>query len=250
MALLDPLPLKLHSTTEVLAEDSAGRAPAGGLRLRLPRITGRLDVGALALSGMILWFALIHFQLWLAHPGVLVGLGQVLLELVQGTLLLLRRRGSSGPRTLSVWMATTIGSWGFLLARPGASAYFDAPMLFGTQPFLGAEGVWLSLQLVGTAAAILSLIALGRSFGLLAANRGVQTAGPYQVVRHPAYASYLSVQLGYVLENLSLWNAALFIVVLIAQLVRISQEERTLDKDPVYQRYRSHVRYRLVPGLY
>jgi len=161
-----------------------------------------------------------------------------------------RRRGAGGPHSASVWAATTIGSWGFLLARPEGAAYFNAPLLFGAHPFLGAEGLWLALQLAGTVAAILSLAALGRSFGLLAGNRGVRTAGPYQIVRHPAYASYIIVQLAYVLENLSLWNAVLFTVVLVAQLTRISQEEQALSADQSYRQYRSQVRYRLVPGLY
>ncbi len=214
------------------------------------RRSGRIDLGAVLLSAMIFWFALVHLRLWFAQPGVFVGLGQVILEMLQGALLVVRRRGSAGPRTFSVWAATTVGSWGFLLARPAGGAYFEAPGLFGAQPLLGWEGLWLAAQLAGTAAAILSLSSLGRSFGLLAANRGVQTAGPYQIVRHPAYASYMIVQLGYLLENLSLWNAALYGIVLVAQLVRIGQEEATLSQDNTYQAYRRKVRYRLLPGLY
>jgi protein-S-isoprenylcysteine O-methyltransferase Ste14 len=58
------------------------------------------------------------------------------------------------------------------------------------------------------------------------------------------------VQISYVLENLSFWNLAVFGVVMVGQLTRIQQEERTLVEDPVYVRYCSQVRSRLIPGLY
>lgn len=214
------------------------------------RWAGRLDIGSIGLGLLIFWFAAIHFRLWIAHPGVFVGAGQVILETVQGVLLFIRRRDPRGNRAPSVWLATTVGSWAFLLARPIGGGYFDSPALFGGQPFLGAEGLWLGIQLIGTVCAIFSLTCLGRSFGLLAANRGVQTRGAYRFVRHPAYASYMVVQMGYVLENLSLWNLAIFGIAIVGQLTRIHQEERTLCEDPAYVRYSHQVRSRLLPGLY
>jgi protein-S-isoprenylcysteine O-methyltransferase Ste14 len=66
------------------------------------------------------------------------------------------------------------------------------------------------LQLAGLLAAITSLAALGRSFGFVAADRGLKTRGPYGVVRHPLYASYLLIQGGYVLQSLSVPNALVF----------------------------------------
>src|ERR1700682_5194874 len=38
---------------------------------------------------------------------------------------------------------------------------------------------------------IYAKLTLRRSFGIIAANRGVMTSGPYRVVRHPMYAAYL-----------------------------------------------------------
>lgn len=233
--------------------------PASATRVRRDRLDAllhprvfrtQLDVGSLLLSMMILWFAFIHLRLWIAHPGIFVGLGQVALELVQGSLLLVRRRDQGGRRPFSVWLAASVGSWAFLLARPIGGGYVDAPALFGGQSFLGSDGLWLGMQLIGTLLAIISLSCLGRSFGLLAANRGVRTSGAYSLVRHPAYASYMIVQCGYVLENLTLWNLAIFMVVVAAQLIRMRQEESTLWDDPSYRSYCSNVRYRLVPGIY
>lgn len=240
----------------------------------------QLDAGSIVLCGLLLGFAVAHIRLWLQQanlltgfgavlePGVLVGLGAVLLETFQGSLFLFRRRDSGNRRSASVWAATTIGAWGFLLARPLGASYlwlasfvpgslhqaatsvFGSDVLFGGQPLLGAYGLWQVMQLVGTILAIVSLSSLGRSFGLLAANRGVQIGGAYRVVRHPAYASYFIAQLAYLLQNLSIWNLGLLSIVVVAQVVRIHQEEAVLSRDTAYGLYCRKVRYRLIPGIY
>ena len=74
-----------------------------------------------------------------------------------------------------------------LLARPGGDGL----------PRVLCEVV----QLSGLLVAFLSLATLGRSFGIVAANRGVKTRGPYRFVRHPTYMGYLICYLGYVAEN-------------------------------------------------
>ena len=246
-----------------MTQPGRGQAPDGSSPLQqMGRWVLNLDAGSIALGGLILWFAIANLRLWVLHPGVLVGLGDpvwfwrscssaaaVALELLQGTLFFLRHRDTGGRRPLSVWAAATIGSWGFLLARPIGGGFFPSP-LFAAHSLLGLEPVWFALQLTGTILAFVSLSSLGRSFGLLAANRGVRTSGAYGIVRHPAYLSYFIVQLGYVLENLSFWNAAMLTVVVAAQLKRIAQEEAFLSRDAAYQEYRHRVRYRLFPGVY
>jgi hypothetical protein len=46
---------------------------------------------------------------------------------------------------------------------------------------------------------------------LVAADRGLVQRGPSAVVRHPIYASYLLLQLGYVLQSMSLRNALVMV---------------------------------------
>jgi hypothetical protein len=246
-----------------MLQTGPGGLPGGsGLLRRLGRRILQLDAGSIALGGFILWFAVANLRLWILHPGVLVGSGDpawvwraassaaaVALEILQGTLFFLRRRDTGGRRPLSVWTAATVGSWGFLLARPIGGGFFSSP-LFAAHPLFGIDPIWFALQLSGTLLAIASLSSLGRSFGLLAANRGVRTAGPYGIVRHPAYTSYFLVQLGYVLANLSVWNAAMLTIVVFAQLKRIAQEEEFLSRDAAYVEYRRRLRYRLMPGVY
>jgi len=208
------------------------------------------DAGRVVVGGLTLWLAIASLRLWIARPLPPVGLPLVLLGLLQGSLFLVRRRDTGAARPLAIWAAASIGSWAFLLARPIGAGYFDSRLLFDGNPLFGTDWPWLGLQAAGAVLAIVSLSSLGRSFGLLAANRGVRTGGAYRIVRHPAYASYFIVQGAYVLENFTLWNLLLFAVVVIAQLRRITQEEAFLSDDPAYQGYCERVHYRLVPGIY
>lgn len=93
-------------------------------------------------------------------------------------------------------------------------------------------------------------ISLNRSFGVVAANRGVKTGGPFACVRHPIYLGYTITHIGFLLFSPSIRNAALYVCVLMFQLARIMAEERVLSADDLYREYSSRVRYRLVPGLF
>ncbi|MEQ1897726.1 MAG: isoprenylcysteine carboxylmethyltransferase family protein [Vicinamibacterales bacterium] len=96
-----------------------------------------------------------------------------------------------------------------------------------------------------------SKLSLGRSFGVVPANRGVQSAGPYRWVRHPIYAAYLLHQLiFFFLIHLSWFNTGLFVVANVLQLYRLLLEEKLLSNDPEYVSYRQKVKYRLLPGVF
>lgn len=187
----------------------------------------------------MLWvlFAFASFHAWrtTGHPA---GLGAVAAESVAVALFIARRPPEWASYAPGDWMATSIGSFGVLAARP----------LHGG--FGASEWVFQSLQLLGAACAVLCLLSLGRSFGLVPANRGVRTRGAYRLVRHPIYSSYLLIDLGYLLENPTVRNGIVFACVLFAQLVRINREETCLTHDRGYAEYRTRVRYRLVPLIY
>jgi protein-S-isoprenylcysteine O-methyltransferase Ste14 len=95
-----------------------------------------------------------------------------------------------------------------------------------------------------------SLITLGSRFGVRPALRSLTSKGPYALVRHPMYLSYLLADIGY---NLQEWNAgtALMVVTGWAALIyRIYAEERILSLDAGWQTYSGRVRYRLLPGIW
>ena len=87
-------------------------------------------------------------------------------------------------------------------------------------------------------------------FGVRPALRGLVTHGPYRVVRHPLYLSYVIANIGF---NLQVWNLATLFLALIgwaAMVYRIRAEERVISRDPVWPDYVALVQYRLVPGVW
>jgi protein-S-isoprenylcysteine O-methyltransferase Ste14 len=151
---------------------------------------------------------------------------------------LTRRAPQAVSRRAGSWLAAFAGTFGGLLLRPN-----------GAHPPWGV-GTGFGLQLAGLIIAITSLAALGRSFGFVAADRGLKTHGPYAMVRHPIYASYLLIQSGYVLQSLSLPNIAVVAFATTCNIGRALAEEKLLAQTPAYQAYRQRVRWRLIPYLW
>lgn len=107
------------------------------------------------------------------------------------------------------------------------------------------------LQTVGTLWQFSSKAFLGRSFGLLPAQRGLVMSGPYRVVRHPIYLGYLIGHVGFLCANFSWRNAAVLALLYVAQVHRIQREEAVLAADsPEYRGYQQRVRWRLLPFVY
>lgn len=95
----------------------------------------------------------------------------------------------------------------------------------------------------------MAVAGLGRSFGIVAANRGVRTRGPYRVVRHPLYAAYLVTYVGYLLSYPRLLNVAVVAVTTAVMVARALAEEHLLAADPEYRAYRERTRWRFLPGV-
>jgi protein-S-isoprenylcysteine O-methyltransferase Ste14 len=98
--------------------------------------------------------------------------------------------------------------------------------------------------------ALASILSLNRSIGQLPAHRGIRATGMYRFVRHPMYASYLLVQLGYVASNPAPWNLLVFAAATCAQIVRVRGEEGLLAADPEYVAYAQRTRWRLLPFVF
>jgi protein-S-isoprenylcysteine O-methyltransferase Ste14 len=119
----------------------------------------------------------------------------------------------------------------------------DGPSLLPAPLFVISMLLALGFQLY-------SKIVLGRSFGLVAADRGLKLHGPYRWVRHPIYAGYLLMHLTYLLGNPTLRNLLIYFFFYCLQLPRIAAEERLLSQNPQYREYARVVKYRLIPGIY
>ena len=105
-------------------------------------------------------------------------------------------------------------------------------------------------MLLGVLFSIWGKLILRRGFGLAAANRGVVRTGAYGLVRHPIYAGYIVIYIGFFVLNPTPWNAAVYLSVATLLVLRILAEERVLARDPAYAAFMAKVRYRVAPGLF
>jgi protein-S-isoprenylcysteine O-methyltransferase Ste14 len=97
---------------------------------------------------------------------------------------------------------------------------------------------------------VASLIALNRSIGIVAANRGVKTGGPYAWVRHPMYAGEMVFLVSFLLANVVLLNVVVASAIVVGQFVRLFHEEALLQRDRSYALYQTAVPCRLIPGIF
>jgi protein-S-isoprenylcysteine O-methyltransferase Ste14 len=135
-----------------------------------------------------------------------------------------------------------------LMALP--SLLGSGVVLFFAQPWSSWPLAVEVLFLVGFLLTAWSLMTLGRSFAVLPGLRRVVVRGPYRVLRHPAYASEL-LMVGAACVALGiLVGSVVFIAALLFVVLRIRAEEGPLGKVEAYQRYRDHVRWRLVPFVW
>jgi len=145
------------------------------------------------------------------------------------------------PRTSTVNLRTLAASGGMLilpcLMRP-------------TSPSAGALATTgLIFELFGIGLSQVARVYMGRSFGVLPANRGIVSKGPFRWVRHPIYFGWLILSIGYAMSYPSDRNIMLIATTLPLMVWRIGQEEGHLSADPEYRRYMDRVRYRLWPGV-
>ncbi|MEO6092361.1 MAG: methyltransferase, partial [Novosphingobium sp.] len=119
-------------------------------------------------------------------------------EVLGVALLLLQRRGEWTSEPRPVLIAFT-GTGAALLVAPGGTA-------------LLSDSVSTALIFAGAGIALAAKLCIGRSFGVIPANRGVKRGGVYRVVRHPMYFGYMLNHVGLLLLYPSAWNLAVYAV--------------------------------------
>ena len=154
-------------------------------------------------------------------------------------LLLLLRRGSRdvsmNPRD---WLFAFFATIGPLLVRPEGG------------PSLIPHPLGVAILCAGIFTQLSAKVILGRSFGIVPANRGVKVEGPYRFVRHPMYLGYVTVHVAFLLLAPNGWNLTVYAVSLATQMLRILAEERLLSGDPDYRAFMKKTRWRLLPGVF
>jgi len=132
-------------------------------------------------------------------------------------------------------------------------------LLFRLSP---APATWpwaLRASFIGSAAgAFGSLLWLGRSFGVVPAARWVVSAGPYRIIRHPAYLGEMGMMTSCAVAACVTTTQAGQLLLCLGALAgtftgvvwRIRVEERTLATLPTWRAYTTSTKYRLIPGLW
>lgn len=187
---------------------------------------------------VVVLYAWLVMRLW---PGPISSANwySLLILLSEGlvvVLLVIRRKTDLISMNFSDWAVAFGGTFLVLMVAKGG------PPLWG-----GGGVLFLVVGIFIHVGAKLSLL---RSFGLVAADRGVKLHGLYAVVRHPMYAGYMLTHIGFLMVAPSWWNLGLYCAVWALFIARISAEEGVLGANPEYRAYKVNVRYRLVPGLY
>ena len=117
----------------------------------------------------------------------------------------------------------------------------------GTAPVLLALGD--AVAVCGYGWLLVSVLALGRCFGVLPEARGLVRRGPYRFVRHPVYLGEITALAGLTLAAPAARNLALLAVLVAAQIARARFEERALTEAfPDYASY-TETTGRLFPRL-
>jgi len=195
-------------------------------------LAARTFVGALFVA--LSWNFLADFM----RTGRLTGLLYLGSESLVVVLTIIRRRAQSVDRSFVAAALTALSLLGAQLVRPS-----DVPPL-------APDALTAIVSLVGVVIVIAGKLTIGRSFGLIPANRGVVDSGPYGIVRHPIYAGYLLTHAATLAVYPSVWNVTILLVADTALVFRALAEERVLSADDAYQSYCSRVAWHLVPGVF
>ncbi len=198
------------------------------LSMILANVVGALGAAFFARAGLE------HYQ----HTHSLIGAAFFAEQLWIVLVYLVRRRAITVSSRIDDWILAFVGTFAGVMLRPS-----------GIHPHWGVV-LGLDLQLAGLALCVASFGALGRSFGFAPADRGIKRRGPYALVRHPIYASYLLLVGGYVLQSQSWRNALVAVVIWGSDIGRARAEERHLRGSGPYAEYRNRVRWRFIPRIW
>jgi protein-S-isoprenylcysteine O-methyltransferase Ste14 len=176
--------------------------------------------------------------LWLAASTNVDAALLVISESLGVFLILTRRFASTVSTRPSDWALSLMAVNAPLLVAPAAASTF-IPSTIATALMFSGMIIQISAKAV-----------LWRSFGLVPANRGIKTKGPYRFVRHPMYAGYTLTHIGFLLGFPSLQNFLLYFAAFLIEVARLLREELILNRDPLYREYAARVRYRLLPGVF
>jgi protein-S-isoprenylcysteine O-methyltransferase Ste14 len=202
------------------------------------RRDGLADLAGRALVSMLFVLLSINLLEDFLRTQRLTGLLLLVSESLVVVLTVMRRRAYLVDTSPAAMIITGLALIGPPLLRTGDGS--------GLLP----DSVTAIVSSAGVCLVIAGKLTLGRSFGIVPANRGVVDKGPYLLVRHPIYTGYLITHIAFVLAYPRPWNIAVVILSDAALVWRALFEERVLRHDERYRAYCGRVGWHLVPGVF
>ncbi len=171
---------------------------------------------------------------WMHNPS-LPGLGLFIYNTLLVYLFLTRRPSAAISRKWSDWLAAI------------ATVLISFSLRAAPIEIRWLQTISVIAQTCSLMAIIFALASLGKSFGIVPANRNIKTKGAYRWIRHPLYAAELFFLFSFLLGNPTPANMIKGMLVLVGQVIRAFAEEKLLENDPQYCSYKARVRYRFIP---
>jgi len=114
--------------------------------------------------------------------------------------------------------------------------------------------VWpISLEIAfatGVLVTLISFLYLGKNFAIFPNLRAISKQGPYRLIRHPAYAAEILLTASCCLANFNVITISIFTLFLFFLHFRIEEEEKLLSESKEFIKYKSIVKWKLVPHLW
>jgi protein-S-isoprenylcysteine O-methyltransferase Ste14 len=203
-----------------------------------PRLLNAADRWEKILFLAFFGYFLLAFSLSFARQPNLINALYLADQTIIMLFLLLRRHARRISERPGDYLIAAAGTLLPLLALPSSGENVAPPALCA------------GLMLGGIAIHLGAKLSLRRSFGIVAADRGIKAHGLYRFVRHPMYLGYMLVHAALVLSGPLAWNIAVFAGCWLSIFLRIAAEERLLCQNEAYRAFQRQTRFRLVPGLY
>lgn len=216
----------------------------GGESLR-DRLSMRALVAALSTPKMdriIAFIAIVPFAYSLAHEIRVFGFNFAWIVantnfLILIVTMLLRHPPERVTPNPLYWLLAFVASYWFFLVGSFTTQ--------GTE--CAPHGVIVAVSVASFGISLWARLSLGRSIGLVPAQRKLIMHGAYRFMRHPMYTAIFLSYLALGLQNFSAVNVLIFGTGAGLFVIKSVVEENFLRQDPEYDRYMARVRWRWIP---
>lgn len=132
------------------------------------------------------------------------------------------------------------------LAFLSGAAFIGQPATASGSALMLARAFIVAANALG----VVTMLNLGRSFGVFIAFRKIRTTGLYGLIRHPMYLTDILLRVGYLISHFTTFIVVAFILSSACYVYRALLEERFLSNRPEYIEYLHRVKYRFIPYVY